>query len=192
MAANGTLYAPGIIEKFVRVVGDTLKLYYTTSTWNPYTIVRMRSEFLIVPGSTVGVGRLSPVSAPRLAVAPNPFRSGTRVSFSTAAAGPADVGVYDVAGRLVRRLHHGVLPAGQVCVRVGRDDRLRRRGGAGHVLRAGEVGGSGAGGAGGTVAVRGPGAQNGRGSLGCPCARVRATPVNLVAGAGFEPATFGL
>ncbi|HSR05696.1 MAG TPA: DUF4185 domain-containing protein [Bryobacteraceae bacterium] len=43
----GGAFAPQIIERFVTVTGNTLKLYYNLSTWNPYVIVRMRSEFTI-------------------------------------------------------------------------------------------------------------------------------------------------
>ncbi|MDX2145390.1 MAG: DUF4185 domain-containing protein [Rhodospirillaceae bacterium] len=43
----GGPYAPFIIERFITVTGNTLKLYYTNSTWNPYTTLKMRSEFTI-------------------------------------------------------------------------------------------------------------------------------------------------
>lgn len=43
----GAAYAPSIIERFTRVSGNTLKIYYLISTWNPYTVVKMRSEFTI-------------------------------------------------------------------------------------------------------------------------------------------------
>ncbi len=43
----GGAFAPQIIERFVTVTGNTLKLYYNVSTWNPYVVVRMRSEFTI-------------------------------------------------------------------------------------------------------------------------------------------------
>jgi hypothetical protein len=44
---RGCDYAPQMIERFTRVQGDTLTIYYTMSTWNPYTVVKMRSEFKI-------------------------------------------------------------------------------------------------------------------------------------------------
>jgi hypothetical protein len=40
-------FAPLMIERFTRVAGSTLKIYYMMSTWNPYTVVKMRSEFRI-------------------------------------------------------------------------------------------------------------------------------------------------
>ena len=43
----GGAYAPQLIERFTRVDGSVLKIYYTLSTWNPYTVVKMRSEFAI-------------------------------------------------------------------------------------------------------------------------------------------------
>jgi hypothetical protein len=45
----GHPYAPFMIERFTEVQGDTLKIYYTMSTWNPYTIVKMESDFKIAP-----------------------------------------------------------------------------------------------------------------------------------------------
>ena len=45
---QGAIYAPYVIERFTRVEGDRLKLYYTLSTWNPYVVMLMRSEFTIV------------------------------------------------------------------------------------------------------------------------------------------------
>jgi hypothetical protein len=47
----GGPYAPYMIERFTRVTGHTLSIYYTLSTWNPYTIVLMRSDFVISDGS---------------------------------------------------------------------------------------------------------------------------------------------
>jgi hypothetical protein len=51
----GGAYAPSMIERFTKVSGDTLKIYYMLSTWNPYTIVRMRSEFKITQDKSFSV-----------------------------------------------------------------------------------------------------------------------------------------
>ncbi len=56
-ATPGGTFAPQMIERFITVSGNTLKLYYNVSTWNPYTIVRMRSTFNI---STVPVTQPAP------------------------------------------------------------------------------------------------------------------------------------
>ncbi|MGD1158368.1 MAG: hypothetical protein ABSA41_21450 [Terriglobia bacterium] len=39
-----------MIERFTEVKGDTLTIYYNLSTFNPYTVVKMRSEFKIRKG----------------------------------------------------------------------------------------------------------------------------------------------
>lgn len=46
----GAPYAPYMVERFTRVNGTTLSIYYTLSTWNPYTIVLMRSDFQVWEG----------------------------------------------------------------------------------------------------------------------------------------------
>jgi hypothetical protein len=46
---TGDPYAPETIERFVEVQGDMLKLFYTMSTWNPYAVVLMESDFKIAP-----------------------------------------------------------------------------------------------------------------------------------------------
>jgi hypothetical protein len=43
----GGIFAPQLIERFTQVVGNTLSIYYNVSTWNPYTVVKMRSQFTI-------------------------------------------------------------------------------------------------------------------------------------------------
>jgi hypothetical protein len=49
LATRGGIYAPEMIERFTRVQGNTLKIYYTLSTWNPYAVVEMESDFQIAP-----------------------------------------------------------------------------------------------------------------------------------------------
>jgi hypothetical protein len=44
---RGDPYAAEMIERFVEVDGDTLKLFYIMSTWNPYAVVLMESDFKI-------------------------------------------------------------------------------------------------------------------------------------------------
>jgi hypothetical protein len=58
-----------------------------------------------------------------LGVAPNPFHAGTVIRFSLDRASEATVRVYDTAGRAVRTLSEGALPAGaQSLTWDGRDD----------------------------------------------------------------------
>ncbi len=44
---RGGIYAPFLIGRFTQVAGDLLSVSYTMSTWNPYTVVRMKSSFRI-------------------------------------------------------------------------------------------------------------------------------------------------
>jgi hypothetical protein len=46
--ARGGAFAPSMIERFTEVKNDKLSIYYTLSTWNPYTVVKMRSDFTIL------------------------------------------------------------------------------------------------------------------------------------------------
>lgn len=62
---------------------------------------------------------------------PNPFGGATTIRFALAAAGPVDLAVYDLAGRLVRRLARGEQTAGDHFVTWRGDDE------AGHRVAAG-------------------------------------------------------
>ncbi len=52
-ATRGDLYAPELIGRFTKLTmtpqGPMLSIFYLTSTWNPYTPVEMRSDFLLSP-----------------------------------------------------------------------------------------------------------------------------------------------
>jgi len=57
-------------------------------------------------------GASRPNSFELRAAAPNPFSNSTRIDYSMAQRGAADLGVYDVTGRRVATLFHGELEAG--------------------------------------------------------------------------------
>ncbi len=44
---TGGTYAPYLIDRFTQIQGNTLTLQYVLSTWNPYTVVRMKSTLTI-------------------------------------------------------------------------------------------------------------------------------------------------
>ncbi len=71
-----------------------------------------------------------PVPAELPAVAPNPFRAAATVSWTVARAGHVDIEVLDVAGRRVRTLRSGDMPAGSYRARWdgadNRGDRVAR------------------------------------------------------------------
>jgi hypothetical protein len=46
-AVRGGAYAPYVIERWTKVQGSELNLYYVLSTWNPYVVVLMKSSLHI-------------------------------------------------------------------------------------------------------------------------------------------------
>jgi len=46
-AVHGGAYAPYVIERFTKLKGSELHLYYVLSTWNPYVVVLMKSRFKV-------------------------------------------------------------------------------------------------------------------------------------------------
>jgi len=67
---TGGGYAPYQVARFTQMTSNTLTLYYTLSTWNPYTVVLMESQFAIEPGqasssnwaATWGTSPVAPIS----------------------------------------------------------------------------------------------------------------------------------
>jgi hypothetical protein len=110
---SGANFAPQMIGRFRRLTGDTLAIDYTLSTWNPYTVVRMRSRFQLIPNATLGAAAPPPARALGLVVGPNPFGSRLLANVTVPVAGEVDLDVFDVGGRLVCRLHRGIMEAGR-------------------------------------------------------------------------------
>ncbi|MGB7730242.1 MAG: DUF4185 domain-containing protein [Candidatus Acidiferrum sp.] len=46
-AVHGGAYAPYVVERWTKVKGSELSIYYTLSTWNPYVVVLMKSQLHI-------------------------------------------------------------------------------------------------------------------------------------------------
>jgi len=46
-SVRGGSYAPYVVERFTKVVGSELNLYYCLSTWNPYVVVLMNSRLSV-------------------------------------------------------------------------------------------------------------------------------------------------
>jgi len=80
------------------------------------------------PPCVIGVPD-APAPGPRGGLAParpNPFQGSTTIRFAVDQAGPVELAIYDVSGRLVRGLVHGAAPAGDQQVSWdGRDDAGR-------------------------------------------------------------------
>ena len=97
-----------------------MRLGYFHHTWAPES-----PGLAAAPRSEPLAASLAP------SIAPNPGRGGSRIAFSTRAAGPLEVGIFDVTGRSVRRLMRGRSDAGRHDLAWdGRDE-------AGHLAPAG-------------------------------------------------------
>ncbi|HVN16680.1 MAG TPA: hypothetical protein VMT73_13125, partial [Anaerolineales bacterium] len=46
-AVRGGTYAPYVVERWTKVQGSELDIYYVLSTWNPYVVVLMKSRLQI-------------------------------------------------------------------------------------------------------------------------------------------------
>jgi hypothetical protein len=46
-AVHGGAYAPFVVERWTKVRGSELDLYYVLSTWNPYVVVLMKSRLQV-------------------------------------------------------------------------------------------------------------------------------------------------
>jgi hypothetical protein len=43
----GATYAPYVVERWTRVEKGIMDIYYVLSTWNPYVVVLMKSQFKV-------------------------------------------------------------------------------------------------------------------------------------------------
>jgi hypothetical protein len=46
-AVQGGAYAPYVVERWTKLAGSELNLYYVLSTWNPYVVVLMKSRLQV-------------------------------------------------------------------------------------------------------------------------------------------------
>jgi hypothetical protein len=117
---GGTFRADG--GKFAHIAGRPYRMNHAALRTNVETILKgffgePYSPGTAVPAVAAPAGVLS-LAAP----APNPFRGATTIAYRMPAERNAELGIYDVSGRLVRTLLHGVVPAGPGEVRWdGRD-----------------------------------------------------------------------
>ncbi len=66
---RGGAYAPQMVQRFTEISGSTLKIFYTLSTWNPYAVVLMESDFTIASGPAITLVQNAEGGA--AAIAPN-------------------------------------------------------------------------------------------------------------------------
>jgi hypothetical protein len=46
-AVRGGAYAPYVVERWTKLKGSDLTIYYVLSTWNPYVVVLMKSRLKV-------------------------------------------------------------------------------------------------------------------------------------------------
>jgi uncharacterized protein (TIGR03437 family) len=68
-STRGGGYAPQMVQRFTEIAGNTLKIFYTLSTWNPYAVVLMESDFTIAYGPAISLVVNAEGGGP--AIAPN-------------------------------------------------------------------------------------------------------------------------
>ncbi len=98
-------FADGEETVYVRWVMGETDAWATYCGWNIDDIEIRAFDFIPYAGDEVTALRFGPT-------APNPFRSSATISFSVPSACTAKVSVYDVAGRLVKRLPDVACAAG--------------------------------------------------------------------------------
>ncbi len=117
-AANTGSLNLGVVMGAIRELGTVSNWYGTENVLVFLSEVPLEHFVLASPPATAP-SRVA-LSAPR----PNPAREGTTLDLSLPAPARATVAVYDLAGRRVRALADGPLPAGTTALRWdGRDDR---------------------------------------------------------------------
>ena len=79
-----------------------------TGNWGPASSLGVQ----VNGPSPVGLSDIPPATTFLARPVPNPFGSTTRIRFGLPARGPVALSVYDVQGRRVRRLAHGIHEAG--------------------------------------------------------------------------------
>ena len=123
-------------------VADSLIIYWPSGMVQMLTDVAAGQRLTVVEGGITGLGGESPdaLSTALLGNRPNPFNPMTEVNFSLARDGQARLDIYDLRGRLVRRLVDGDMAAGVHAVVWNGRDGLGRAQASGVYLALLEVG----------------------------------------------------
>ena len=110
----GGEYGPYQFENFAIGNDSTTTIYYTLSTWNPYTVVLMKST-LKKSGSPTFVNAEHPVRPAEFLLEqnyPNPFNPVTTITYRLPKTCTVKIAVLNVYGQTIAELLNGMKPAG--------------------------------------------------------------------------------
>jgi hypothetical protein len=98
----GGEYGPYQFETLAKGDSSKTTIYYTLSTWNPYTVVLMKSKLKYKDAIISGIGdEIKGSSNNRLKIYPNPANEKLTIEFTTKSEGLLNVRFYDLQGRNV-------------------------------------------------------------------------------------------
>jgi hypothetical protein len=113
---NTTDWATGLLNSVDFQVGPDGSLWWMAQFDESYDPVSGSLHRIVHVGLPTAVGD-APVESRVLRATPNPSRTPVELTFATAVRGRARLALYDLAGRRVRSLFEGELPAGESRVR---------------------------------------------------------------------------
>ena len=125
----GGEYGPYQFEDLATGNDSTTTIYFTMSTWNPYTVVLMKST-LKLPGLPASVDSKKSQSLPKQFVLrqnyPNPFNPTTEILYDLPRTSHVTLTIFNVLGEKVRILENGEKSVGRHHVLWdGRDEQNR-------------------------------------------------------------------
>lgn len=109
------------LEDFVPLTGQ-MRVRFVAEDASPGSLVEAAVDDILLdavkpPTTGVTVEQVRSTNG-LVSFAPNPLRTNCSITYRLAAPGVVEMGLYDVSGRLVRRLVHGSVPAGEHLVRA--------------------------------------------------------------------------
>lgn len=110
----GGEYGPYQFEDLATGNDSSTTIYFTMSTWNPYTVVLMKSTLRLLKSPT-SVNAENPVLPAEFLLEqnyPNPFNPETRITFRLPKSSDVTISIFNLRGQHVADIFNGRKPAG--------------------------------------------------------------------------------